>query len=373
MTDSADAAPAADRARPRPRGSALWAIAAVLGAVLVGLIVWLALDRSPEQVVAGDQALATASAQVERRSLSETETVAGTLGYADARPLVAQAPGTLTWLAEEGALLGRGDVVYRVDDTPAVLLFGTVPAYRPLAEGVPPGRDVQALEQNLRALGYDPDGAMDVDREFTSATAAAVERWQADLGLDEDGTVPLGRVVFADGRVRVGAHVLAPGGPVAPGATVLELSSSRQVVTVPLPADRIGLAEEGEAVTVELPSGEDVEGTIVEVAPVAETAPTATGEPGEPTIDVTVALPRGAAPGLVQAPVDVQFTSDSRDDVLAVPVTALLALEGGGYAVEVREDGGTRLVRVEPGLYADGYVEVTGDGLSDGMTVVVPA
>ena len=59
--------------------------------------------------------------------------------------------------------------------------------------------------------------------------------------------------------------------------------------------------------------------------------------------------------------------------MLAVPVTALLALSEGGYAVEVVvEDGSRLLIGVEPGLFSDGFVEVAGNGLVDGMQVVVP-
>jgi multidrug efflux pump subunit AcrA (membrane-fusion protein) len=77
--------------------------------------------------------------------------------------------------------------------------------------------------------------------------------------------------------------------------------------------------------------------------------------------------------GLDEAPVDVEVVSDSAPGVLAVPVTALLALTEGGYAVEiVTEDGTIILIGVEPGLFADGFVEVDGEGLTDGMQVVVP-
>jgi hypothetical protein len=53
-------------------------------------------------------------------------------------------------------------------------------------------------------------------------------------------------------------------------------------------------------------------------------------------------------------------------------VTALLALQGGGFGVEVVEGSITRIEAVTPGLYSDdGYVEITGD-LKAGDKVTVP-
>ena len=115
-----------------------------------------------------------------------------------------------------------------------------------------------------------------------------------------------------------------------------------------------------------MPGGRTARGRIEEVGKVAEQP---ADEEGEPTIEVTIAL-RGRAArgrGFDQAPVDVGFEADRRRDVLVVPVTALLARAGGGFAVETADGG---LIDVEPGAYAEDYVEVAGDGLREGLRVV---
>jgi multidrug efflux pump subunit AcrA (membrane-fusion protein) len=92
---------------------------------------------------------------------------------------------------------------------------------------------------------------------------------------------------------------------------------------------------------------------------------------------VLVSLGNPKATGrLNQAPVTVTITTGSVSDALVVPVTALLAQAGGGYAVEVIGAGGRhRLVAVTPGVFDDaaGLVQVTGPGLAAGQHVVVPA
>jgi hypothetical protein len=59
--------------------------------------------------------------------------------------------------------------------------------------------------------------------------------------------------------------------------------------------------------------------------------------------------------------------------VLTVPVAALLALAEGGYGVQVVTGTATRIVAVRTGLFAAGRVEVSGDGLTEGMTVGMPS
>ena len=93
----------------------------------------------------------TQTATVERRTLTAAETRDGTVGFADESTLQTQRQGVLTALAAAGATKRRGDVLFRVNQEPTVLLYGAIPAYRPMAEGTS-GRDVKQLERNLKAL-----------------------------------------------------------------------------------------------------------------------------------------------------------------------------------------------------------------------------
>ncbi len=346
--------------------------AGVLGAAAVAAAVALVAggddSGGPARAAA---AASTATAPVERRDLVDRDSLAGTLGYAGAASLRAGATGTLTVVREPGAVVRRGQSLYDVDDAPAAwLLYGALPAWRDFTPWMSDGDDVRQLEGNLRALGYDPDHEMTIDDDWTGATTDAVERFQDDHGLTEDGTLTQGEVVFRDGATRVGEVKLSVGQAIAPGAEIAQLSSTEREVTVDLAANRQALARKGDAVTVDMPDGTAARGRITDVGKVAEKA----GEDADPTIAITIAL-RGRSArgsGLDQAPVDVGFARERRKDVLAVPVIALLARAGGGFAVEVVDGSGRRrLVPVEPGTYADDYVEVTGDGLREGMQVVV--
>lgn len=225
------------------------------------------------------------------------------------------------------------------------------------------GPDVAQLEASLATLGYlaAADDVLDPD------TVAAVAAFQADTGMAVDGVIGLGEVVFRPGDVRIGEVTAPVGTSVAPATVVLEAGSLDTVVRFDLPAADQGSLEPGDEVVVELPDGTETGGTVASVSSVAST-----DQQGNTTFEVEVALDDPAVAGdLDEAPVDVRVVSDTVEDVLAVPVTALLALAEGGYAVEVVDADGTRLVAVEPGFYADGSVEVTGN-VSEGDEVVVP-
>jgi hypothetical protein len=157
---------------------------------------------------------------------------------------------------------------------------------------------------------------------------------------------------------------------------LMTTTSTKRVVTVALATTKSALATAGQQVTVTLPSGSNVHGRISSVGKVA-TAPasdTASGSGSSSsstpaTIKVTIRL-SAARTGLDQAPVTVRFEQSRRKQVLAIPVTALLAQPGGTSGVQlVQADGTRRTVAVKTGLYTSGYVEITGAGLQPGQRV----
>jgi multidrug efflux pump subunit AcrA (membrane-fusion protein) len=331
----------------------------------------------------------TATGTVERRTLAEHVTAAGTIGYAGETTVLARLGGTVTALPAVGDVVGRGGRLYALAGEPVLLMYGAVPAYRDLADGVAAGPDVEQLERNLTSLGFSPGV---VDDDFTWETAEAVRDWQEAHGLEATGEVELGRVVFARGPQRVTAleatlgEALGGGGAgggesesgsegeaEAPSTPVLRTSSTRRVVRVDLEADQQSVAHRGQRVKVVLPGGAEAPG---EVRGLTATGPTAgegaEGGEAEAGVEATVALTgKHRIPALDGATASVLFTERVRKDVLSVPLTALIAIGGGRFAVYAREGGTRRQIVVKPGLAASGFVEVEGDGLQSGMTVEV--
>jgi peptidoglycan hydrolase-like protein with peptidoglycan-binding domain len=363
------------RRLPRPRRRAL--ALALAGALLAAVAALLALSGAFGSTTSEGEPAAATTANVARRDLLQRTTVSGTLGYSDTRAIVNYRLGTITSLPAEGRVLRPGTVLYRVDEQPVVLLSGGQPAWRPLAEGVSDGRDVRQLEQNLRTLGYDNE--LTVDEHFDASTTAAVRRWQEDVGLEATGRVELGAIAFLPGARRVGRVSVALGDPARPGARLMATSSRKRLVTAELDASDQEDVAVGDTVTIDLRNGTTTTGTISEVGKVASTAETSedqmAGGSTTSTITFEVRLDRPAVAGtLDQAPVDVGVTSERAKNALSVPVSALLALRGGRYGVEVVRAGTTSLLEVTPGLYSDGgYVELERGAVKVGDVVVVPA
>ena len=289
---------------------------------------------------------------------------------------------TFTMLPAVGQVIVRGHSLYRVSGQPVVLLYGSVVPSRAFAAGMSPGPDVAALNANLEALGY-ADGL--TGDSFSAATETAVRAFQSAHGMSVTGGLALGSVVFERGPVRVTSVTPTVGENVVPGP-VLGVTSTTPQVAIALAASEQSSVRVGDPVTISLPSNETTPGVVSSIGTVAK-APSAkggegggggpeAGEEGGPTIAVDVALRDPSASGhLDEAPVTVSISTASVPSALAVPVDALLALAGGGHAVEVVEGRAHRLEAVTLGLFddAEGLVQVRGHGLAAGQRVVVPA
>ncbi|WP_084959611.1 efflux RND transporter periplasmic adaptor subunit [Thermoactinospora rubra] len=348
------------------RGLAAAAAIVVVGA---GAAAAVLLQDSGTDAATPSPARPLATAEVTREDLVDTKTVDGTLTYSDERRVAAETSGTVTWAPEQGAVVRRGRSLLKVDREPVTLMYGTLPLYRDLYWGVSDGPDVTQLERNLKALGYGDD--LDVDDHFSYATYAAVLEWQEDRGLAETGRITAAQVVFLPSAVRVKEVKAEVGDKVRPGQQVLTVSGTDLRIHVDLDAEDQALAREGAKVSVELPGGEQVAGRITEVGKVAETS--GSREEESTTIDVEITLDKRPKTRLDHAPVEVELESERHENVLSVPVEALLALREGGFGVEVVEGGRTRIVPVELGAFGSGRVAVEGQGLSEGMKVGVPA
>jgi putative peptidoglycan binding protein len=311
----------------------------------------------------------TSVSTIARRLLQSRTNVSATLGYAGSYTVTGHGGGTVTWLPAAGQVIRQGQVLYRVNNgTPVFLLYGRVPAWRALSEGMH-GADVRQLNRALIALGYATRAQLDpASKYFTAETGYALEKLQARLGLAQTGTLPLGQAVFLPSAIRVTTVSASLGAPAV--GSVFAATSARRVVTIALDAAQQSEVKAGDKVIITLPTGRVTPGVVSSVGKVATAG-------SSPTITVTVTLKHPKAAGaLDQAPVTVSIPTASVKNALVVPVDALLARASGGYAVEEVTAGGRHhLVPVTLGLFdnASGLVQVSGASLAAGQRVVVPA
>jgi peptidoglycan hydrolase-like protein with peptidoglycan-binding domain len=364
-----------------------WVLAGT--AVLVALTATggVAATSSAKQATPAAQELPANTAKVEKGKLSAMVSMYGTLTYraqSDGSPysVINQARGTYTKLPDDGDKVDCGDVLYRVDDHPVLLLCGTVPAYRDLHSG-DTGNDVRQLNQNLHKLGSDAAAGVAIDpddNDFTWKTQKALEKLQHDKGFGVTGKLAIDDTVFLPESVRIAKVTGAFGASAQPGAQVAQATSDTLEVQVALEASQQGEVHKGDRAQITLPGNKSVTGKVDRLGRVAQVpaqqGPGQNNNAGDATIPAYISLddPQKAR-GLDRAPVQVDITTTGVDSALSVPVTALVGKSGGGFAVEVVRDGGRReLVAVKLGLFdtTAGRVQVEGD-LAEGDEVVVPS
>jgi hypothetical protein len=223
-------------------------------------------------------------------------------------------------------------------------------------------------------------------------TGAGTTRMHSSVGLSGGGGAGNTWASGASGAAGPGgAGALGAGagsGSASPAPNVaLVTTSTDMVATVQLDASSQTEAVVGERVYVTLPSNAVAHGVITHVGRVAQTSSqssgggSSTGSGGnstsgagsapQATIPVTISLRHAGRLGpLDQAPVTVAFALTTTRNALSVPVSALLATAGGGYAVDVIEStGAVNRVPVTPGSFAGGFVQISGPGIAAGTRV----
>ena len=346
----------------------------VATAIGIGIV---AADGSNDATATQDKPASTV--KVEKGDLSAMVSLSGTLTHraeSDGSPytVINRAKGTYTMLPRGKVVCG--DVLYRVDSQPVLLLCGRVPAYRDLHPGET-GMDVRQLNQNLHELGYGAAADVDPDsRSFSSGTRRALEILERDKGLDGNGGLELGEAVFLPESVMISTVSAPLGGSARPGAEVAEATSDVLEVKASLDASQQGAVDEGDRVQVTLPDNTSATGTVNRIGRVAQAPEGNDDDTGAAIIPIYITLNDPAkARGLDRAPVKVDITTEGVKSALSVPVIAIVGKSGSGFAVEVVREGGRRdLVAVTLGMFdtTAGRVQVEGK-VHEGDRVVVPS
>ena len=433
------------------RWVALAAGLAVVTAVVAGVVAW----RADGVTVAAASTAPVETTTVIRTDLSTSQSLSGTLGYGSPIQLSGGEDGIITWLPTAGATVYRGQPLYRVDNQPVPLFYGSTPLYRTLNAVGMVGPDVKMIASNLTALGFDigyqpPVGSVITQQASVAASQApaavtsspiptasatysasatptatatytasatptatpepsssregrqttktagatpsaspspapvtstvehgdavlttslidAIKLWQADAGMQVTGTLLVGDVLVEPGAVQVSSLLVQLGG-VATGA-LMTVASTTKDVTVSTDSSNIPSLRHAGTVVITLPDNSTTTGTVASISTTVQ--PASTTSDNQPQQIVTIALDHPAvAAGFQSASVQVTFPGQSEDGVLAVPVGALVALSGGGYAVQL-PDGG--LIAVRTGMFAMGMVQISGTGIVPGLRVVTTA
>ena len=313
-----------------------------------------------------------ATDEITRGDLQGETSATGTLRFSDSHALRSGFEGVVTWLPAAGTVIHAGDRLYEIGDDSAYLMRGSIPAWRTFEPDMSKGSDVQQLQSALQAMGYfslEPDGT------FGWWTTKAIKAWQKDVGLEQNGTLPLGRIVFATDDLRVGSIKSRVGDRAASDGELYDVTSTAQVVEVNIKLADQQLGVVGNKVTLHLPGAVDTTGTITSVGtPTEKSGSGENKDSKERVIPVTVVPDDPSVTSNFQeVSVTVGLPSEKRENVLSVPVGALVALSPEQFGVEVvQADNTTQRVPVTTGMFAAGRVEISGEGLAEGQRVVVP-
>ncbi len=372
----------------RAKRSSIVALASLATAVLTiaGGVAAAPKFRSQAAAVETDgPSRSTETATVTRRDLAESVEVNATIGFGSPQSLPIEASGLVTSAPETGDIVNPGDELVRIEDKPVVAAEGEIPLYRDLRRTSPgerdeageklgplTGQDVEQLQRFLLEHGL--TGALDGESEedldalaklrnnleadgvFGKSTETAVKAWQKRSGHAATGTVTRRQLVFVARSVRIEATP-------AVGTAFNELTVTSTAAKVTLDISAKQKRHFPVDKTVEISS---VDGSSFGVVSLRKST---IGNDGSKRFEVEIELDDPQALGEAEV-AEATSTTTIAEDVLTVPVRALLALAEGGWAVQVSTTNGAQLTAVDLGKVVDGFAEIT--GVDEGTDVVVP-
>ncbi len=376
-----------------PRRVLLIVVCVALATGAAGWVVGAQITSPADAAAAHQPPPASAiTVAVSKQTLASTVSAQGTVAYTGATPinLTGTVGGAATQLITRapavGTTVGSGDRLLEVSGRPVFLLTGQVPMYRTLTDGLK-GDDVKQLQQALTALGY---GHL-VSGAFDAATQIQVKRWYEHAGyepqLDADKTtLPSGEILFLPTLpVRVDT-VTTRAGATASGP-IGSVTNSTVNIQSTLPTSDTQFVRAGMSATLTLPDGNTMPAKVDALGkdaapPPTDQSPEPSGQQQAPqqqqsTPDATpmrlVAQDPAALAAYANKAVKIDIEIGKTDGaVLVVPVAAVATSQDGSTRVQVQRPGGSvQDVPVKLGLTANGLVEVSGTGLTEGDRVVV--
>lgn len=305
-------------------------------------------------------------------------------------PLKGDLPQVLTGIPASDEELAQGTVGLRISGRPVFIFEGQIPSFRDLGPGMR-GADIAQLETGLTAIGLDPGAA---DGLYDAATEQAVAALYAAAGYEPVSVTaaqllelnPAGTGIIPGSQSSEGVHVPADEIVIVPRAPVRlaelfitvgevidgpvgTMTDATVAIDSSVPIESAGLIVEGMEVLIDEPDlGIEASGTITRVA----------GNPGTDGVDgfhvYFEVLVDDNHFNIVNASVRLTIAIESTGEaVLVVPVSALTLGADGSSLVQVQVGDTFEAVVVEPGLSANGLVEVVpvGGELEVGDLVVV--
>ena len=343
---------------PWRRGPAL-----VIAALVLAVVGWLIANATGLfEVTEAPPSATRQTTEVGTADLTHSFEADGTLLFADIQTIVHPSAGTITALISPATIIANGDVLFAVDNVPTVALHGETPAWRTMTIDSE-GHDVTQLETALRDLGYDTAGTLTVDGVYTDYTAELVTQWQADLGVEETGTLEYGSIVFVGPDTQVGTVTAVLGEPV-PAAGVLQVHGANRITRLEIDVRDVSSMAVGDTLQAQLPYGAMLDIVVTDLTPFETGVWLASGDPLE--------LPAGAILA-DEVPVEVSWTVSSGEQVVVVPAAAIKRLDSGQYVVEVQNGSPseTAFVPIEIGQQSGSQVEVVSP-LEVGTVIVSP-